>query len=418
MAETRLPQGLTEEQARLLGGSFAEYTDYFTRFAARHFPQLNLVMIDSADPERDKRLFDGIVGILERPHVQARLTGELTYTDALPMMRDYATEIISDLNRSSQKNAAYLQETGSDAKYVGGYQPNFPRYELERLGAQVAPIIVDYGRCTSCKPQNDLLTCSHMSSASGLHDRMERVATGFHEMAHAVSLHGRTIPGLIIENYFGDKHYANRLESEANSFETLMMVREFGDLALSFTKLRQHAAGTDADHTTHRAMGATYDWIEQNRDKIGAMSPLKLFNVARQIGSEHALTKEEHKLADTFHRHYARSSEYEPDTVRARMQAGLKAAHGFSPAVSGYNDIGFEIDTMFLDHLEQLKTTVPRFEALASAAQSCAAPGPGLVDLTRLGGSLGEPEPQADAPAGPAGMVFLRKPPPGPVAPQ
>jgi len=391
MTENRRPPGLTEEQTRLLGGSFAEYSDYFNRFTSQHFPQLNLIMLDAQDPDRDKRLYDAIIGMLDKPHVQARMT-DISYTDALPLMHDYASDIIFHSNRSDQKTAEYAKETGSDLKMVGGYQPNFPHNDISRIGAQVAPITVDNGHCTSCKPQNNLLSCTDMPSASGLENQMQRVATGFHEIAHAVAVNGRSMPGLMIENFFKDKHYSNRMESEANSFETLMMVREFGDMGLAFTRLKQHGAGLDASHATYRAVAATHDWIGQNRDKLQTMSPAELYKIASHIGNEYALTKDEYKLADTFLRNYSNSSHYDESVVQGRQDAAIRFLNGAGPEVPNYNIIGYEIDRMYLTHTRNLPANLSAFDKLSTTALSCSPPQRNMVDLSNLGQSLQQPE--------------------------
>lgn len=347
---------LTPEQAELLSGSFENFTRYFANFSNTHFPGLNLVMVGLKDPQRDERIRDGVMAVLDRPEILDALhrTSGIGYTEAQPLFEQYARQLNADFKQTDEDIEKYTREAGVKGQVGGVYRRNTPPHEIMAAGGQVAPIAMDRSLCASCKPAFNPLNCAGLDSTDRIddhHSQIRQVALGFHEMAHAIQYKGASELGIRFSAMFSNKHFTNRQESIADSFMTLMLAREFGELGLDHMRLSSRGTGMPAAHTTQRAVDATMSWMRDNPDSFSAMSPAELFKVALTLGDQNALTPAEVKEVDAYQRRYAADPEKITVTaITARLDQYMS---GNGADLKDYGEMGAALDQRYLQFLRE-----------------------------------------------------------------
>lgn len=138
------------------------------------------------------------------------------------------------------------------------------------LAAQISPL-----QCDKLDPQQVRL------------QQLTRHFTGYHEMAHAVDEHVGAAHALVQSGSILDTTGAqNTRESLADSWATLMVVRDLGSEGEAYARLwataRAHPL-TDSDHQTAGAIQASLNWAKANPDKLAGSAPQQLFEQARTL---------------------------------------------------------------------------------------------------------------------------------------
>lgn len=139
--------------------------------------------------------------------------------------------------------------------------------------------------CGSTAAQISPLQCDKLDPQQVRLQQLTRHFTGYHEMAHVVDGHVGAAQALVQSGSILDTTGAqNTRESLADSWATLMAVRDLGSEGEAYARLwataRVHPI-TNSDHQTAGAIQASLDWAKTNPDKLASLTPQQLFDQAR-----------------------------------------------------------------------------------------------------------------------------------------
>ncbi len=157
-------------------------------------------------------------------------------------------------------------------------------------GVRALTVGLDSSICSHCEStaaQISSRQCDQLDPQQVRLQQLTRYFTGYHEMAHAIDEHGGAAHALVQNGGILDTTGAqNTRESLADSWATLMVVRDLGSEGEAYARLwataRVHPL-TDSDHQTAGAIQASLDWAKANPDKLVSLTPQQLFEQAKTL---------------------------------------------------------------------------------------------------------------------------------------
>ena len=182
------------------------------------------------------------------------------------------------------------------------------------------------GSCSHCMKQPIALLADDCASASADQVRrgqLGRLAGGYHELAHLGDLHSGGFEAIQAVRAPQVLDLQSTREGLADSWMTLMMVRNLGGEGRAFVEqmavMRAHPLG-DAAHLTTSTIRATLDWIDKNPQALTTQNPCQLFEVAKTISASTALTAQQAAEIDAFKKQELGSLQMAP-LLQERVQA-------------------------------------------------------------------------------------------------
>ncbi len=388
------PQNPTPAALALLNQSGTpDVKTYLQGFISQNLPHLNVAIVAQGNDVKTE-MQQAIAQALERrPELRQRLAGD----SGLQQSVDSYIDTASRTANATREDRGFNKPEGNDTGPAGTYHfgTNAPS-SLRKEGLDVMVVSLDgHSACRGCKRQHEgPVACNDAVSPAqaaemgierlagqsvfrdGVKPVLASVSTAFHELAHGMDLHGRSMMGINFEAMFGNKDFSSKAESTADVFAALMLIREFGEVG------RIHAQGkldpTDlpqtAGHYTINAVRDALKWASENPEALKKMSVQELFDHSRKIGHNAALTQDQ---AVDFGNYI--ESVYDPDKkplfktdVIDQFRAGMESAPPFRRATDNAHT---RIELGRLSEANMLSCPVkPEAEEAASAAADPAKP--------------------------------------------
>jgi hypothetical protein len=291
---------------------------YLHGVVARDFPDSNVALITQGDDTRAE--FQGALdrAIVRRPAVQERIAGDSRLQRTL---NDYTNKTVGTV--VAQREADGFNKPEGNASGLAGkyyFETDTPSV-VQKLGLNVMMISLDGSSgCRGCKTQDQPVACAEAVTPDQLQTQgreavvrsslfkdntskvLSSVSTAFHEFGHGLHLQGRSSLGINLESRFSNADFGNKIENVAQSFSTLMMIREFG--ALGRNHMQRYLDPTDVPndgaHFNRGAIRETFTWADKNSQELKTMKPEQVFQQAKKIGESNALTKDQAADIDQF----------------------------------------------------------------------------------------------------------------------
>lgn len=292
---------------------------YLLGFIGENLPHLNIAVVAQGNDTKTEMQQAMAQALERRPEVRQRLNGDAGLQQAITTYIDGASQAVN----ATRERSGYSNSDGNNTGPAGTYHfGTNASSALRNAGLDIMVVSLDgHSACRGCKRehQGPVACAEAVSSAEVAEAGVEGIArqsvfagrmkpvlgsvsTAFHELAHGMDLHGRSMISMNFEAMFGHKQFSSKIESTADAFATLMMIREFGEVG------RLHAQNNvdpmdvpqDAGHYTHLAVRDALKWAADNPDALRTMSVQELFEHSRKIGHKAALTQEQAADFDNY----------------------------------------------------------------------------------------------------------------------
>ena len=301
---------------RVVQGSFEDLKQHLETMAQQNWPGLPLHVYDSTLTKYhppgpvETRMIDGRkVSFnwpqgdwghgprLERVEAEARKLDE-RFPGADPDQPVRISDTIASfINGDAQIRGPRVQQHQKitatvlgDVPSVYGSTMDFP--DSSNSGKELRAIAVgmDSHPCSHCAATASQIAppnCDQLDPHQARLQQLARYFVGFHEVAHAVDIHTGAAEELIHKDrILSTADVPNTKESLADSWATLMSIRDLGSEGEAFTRLwanvRTHPLG-GSSHQTAGALQASRDWATANPDQLASMTPQQLFEQAKTL---------------------------------------------------------------------------------------------------------------------------------------
>lgn len=300
---------------RVVQGSFDDLKQHLETMAGQNWPGLPLHVYDTtlikeqlAGPVETRVIEGRRVNFnwpegdwetrrLERVEAEARKLDErfpgsdpdrpVSISNTIASLVNADAQIRGSQTRQQQEiTATVLGEVPS----VYGSTMDFPDSSDSGKELRAIAVGMDSHSCSHCAAtasQIVPLNCDQLDPHQARLQQLARYFTGFHEVAHAADLHTGAAEGLIHQDrILSTADFQNTKESLADSWATLMSIRDLGSEGEAFARLwtnvRTHPLGSSS-HQTAGAIQASLDWAKANPDQLASMTPQQLFEQAKTL---------------------------------------------------------------------------------------------------------------------------------------
>lgn len=160
----------------------------------------------------------------------------------------------------------------------------------QKISDDIGTLGVDSDICAHCQAASGAMLPHHCDPADPQQVRLQqltRLYTGYHELAHV----GDGYTGAVSEVLGGAEDITrsvqqNARESLADSYATLMFVKNLGEEGAAYSRLwasvRSNMLGS-ADHRTVATLKSTLEWAEAHPEQLAGMSPVEMFSKAKAL---------------------------------------------------------------------------------------------------------------------------------------
>lgn len=149
---------------------------------------------------------------------------------------------------------------------------------------------MDSHSCSHCAATASQIVppnCDQLDPHQARLQQLMRYFAGFHEVAHAADRYTGANEGLIHQDrILTAADVQNTRELLADSWATLMSIRDLGSEGEAFTRLWANMRTHPLDSSSHQTAGvleASRDWAAANPDQLASMTPQQLFEQAKTL---------------------------------------------------------------------------------------------------------------------------------------
>ena len=327
-----------------------DVAQYIQNFLDQNFPKSNIIVVSSGDNIEEK-IRKGLSTAVEHNDAAQAVSSNPGIQEGID---DYAKRVT---RATAQAHAEHFNEN-SKTHGVHVHNSDLSSFgsegELKKLGLEVKVVNInrslinelipsDHKSSLACDaaiaPQDEPRAYSISLMQKGnqtqaLTVALDHINTAFHETGHALNHTERGSYSTLLREFFSPTKVGNVEETIADTFASLMMIKEFGDLGLAYVKVhtaeRLSPGVADTKHQTAFGMNAALKWAEQNGSQLQSMKPEDIFKLAKELGTKSALTPEEIKQMDAANNGHAMGAELKQkmDDTRDSLGPERRVASG------------------------------------------------------------------------------------------